>query len=165
MTDAWPVIAAGRGLPEGFELNANNGHDVGLYGADMWIGDHSYTWLTLAELLAYPWKETTAARVGVVSLARFAAKHTGGADYTGWSGGIYGPGITVIGRDEALVRLTGEGVAESDQSRVYVQDAWPVTAYEACRWWCDKVMPGLVRYAKEQKVSHDQVRLVMGFDS
>lgn len=94
----WPSIAPRRGLPGGFDPALEDDCD---------LGDHSFTWMTLTEVLAYDWKGTTAT-------------------------------------------FEREGT---------------VSAYDCCREWCDMTLPALVRQAEEWGVSHDDVRLVMGFDS
>ena len=45
-------IAAGRGIPEGasYEIDTSYLHD--------YLGDHSFTWVSLEELEAYPWDTT-----------------------------------------------------------------------------------------------------------
>lgn len=45
-------ISDPRGLPEGFEINEDYSRANGF-----WMGDHSYSWVTLRELLEYPWEE------------------------------------------------------------------------------------------------------------
>ena len=51
--DEWDdPIAAGRGIPEGtsYEIDTSHLHD--------YLGDHSFTWVSLDELEAYPWDST-----------------------------------------------------------------------------------------------------------
>ena len=48
----WPMISPPRGLPED--------HTAG----DEWLGDHSFTWLMLDEVLDYPWEANKVERSG-----------------------------------------------------------------------------------------------------
>jgi len=47
--DGLDPIAAERGLPDGTAYEDNAHEDNG------WLGDHSFTWVSLEELEAYPW--------------------------------------------------------------------------------------------------------------
>lgn len=43
-----------RGLPADFEVNAQGGVEA-MYGqANVWMGEHSFTWFTLDELIEWP---------------------------------------------------------------------------------------------------------------
>jgi hypothetical protein len=133
---------------------------------DYWMGDHSHTWMTLAELLAYPWKETRRKRRGVVTLDEYTRLKTeNGGRPNGWCGSTDGPGIVTITSEQADAQLLAGGLAVADGTRVHVEYWWGETAAEACSDWHDEIMPALVRWADEQKLTHDDVRLVMGFDS
>lgn len=154
----WPSIAVDRGLPSGVTPNDRE-HD---------LGDHSFTWMTLREVLAYPWDTTTITDEGVVPLTAFLARDPEaiGFPYEEWCGGIWGPRCVTLSADEARRQLASGGiVTQGEQTEIYVRDTWPITARQACEWWCNTILPAFVRQADEWGVSHDDVRLVMGFDS
>lgn len=148
----WPSIAPDRGLPE--DLDATDNEYEG-----KWLGDHSHTWLTLEELLAYPWT-TARNRVGVVTLEQFAERERTGVAYDTWIGDTWGPGIVTFTSDEVRA-----GVTAPLDARIHVRDSWPVTAAEACGRWHDTLLPAFQRFADEEGVTPNRVRLVMGFDS
>lgn len=47
--EGWEPIAKPRGLPDGFEIDDMECHKYG-YDKKKWLGDHSYSWVTLKEL-------------------------------------------------------------------------------------------------------------------
>lgn len=52
-------ISEPRGLPEDFEMK-QSGYEVdthSLWGHDVWMGDHSYSWLTLDEIRDHDYPE------------------------------------------------------------------------------------------------------------
>lgn len=50
-------ISTPRGLPEGFDVEQVAPDPECDEKEPRWLGDHSFSWLTLDELLAYDWKE------------------------------------------------------------------------------------------------------------
>lgn len=70
------------------------------YGAG-WLGDHSYSWLTLAELLGYDW-EQTAQYDGVITLYALKAWRAAGTNGpSSWCGSAGGGGIRYVGLSAA----------------------------------------------------------------
>ena len=68
--DGVTPIAEPRGLPDdigypvhGLEDPCDGDLYVDLEGGRKWMGDHSHSWLTLAELEAYPWDQELPFRV------------------------------------------------------------------------------------------------------
>lgn len=157
LEQGWPAIAPERGYPDAFD------HDCDMHDR-VWMGDHSHTWLTLAELFAYPWT-TTRQRVGLVTLEQFTQRLTTGTGYETWCGETSGPGIVTLPADVVRASLRGNGLAVADGVRVHVRDSWGVTAAEACEWWHDTLIPAFQRLIAEHGTTPDKVRLVMGFDS
>lgn len=76
-------IAEPRGLPDDLDYEVNeDGYVPALLNVDLyddeipdclWLGEHSYSWVTLAELDAYPWEEA------------LMQVHTNGWDDTSWT--------------------------------------------------------------------------------
>lgn len=65
------------------------------YGAG-WLGDHSYSWLTLRELLAYDWEQKTH-HSGVVSVAELKAwRYSGESGPSSYCGSIGGGGVRYV---------------------------------------------------------------------
>src|ERR1700684_1139747 len=62
--EGFDPIAESRGLPDGYTPDKYSSDDF-------WLGDHSYSWLTLREVFEYDYEQTTTL-CGVRSLAAFA---------------------------------------------------------------------------------------------
>lgn len=133
---------------------------------DVNLGDHSQSWLSLEELLAYDWNQTTT-HYGCLPLATFVDRieknKTGFPD--SYSGGISGPGIVLLSRADALTRLHGGGIAERKGEHVYVREEWTSTYAEAAGALYDRLVPNLKALAEREGVSPADVRIVFGFDS
>lgn len=142
----WPSIAPDRGLPDGIEVDDDE---------YPWLGDHSHTWLTVTELLAFDWHGTKQTHYGTVALDAY----TPGKRPTVWSGGVWGGNILTV--DESQV----DGLAVPEGMAVYVRQSWEWTAAEACGWFVDEYLPAFQRLCTELGKSPDDVRLVIGFDS
>lgn len=161
----WPSIAPNRGIPDDMAPIMDNDHTYSRDGVEVWLGDHSHTWMTWDEVRAYPWTETGRHYVGVVTLDAYLRRRGGGEAYQGWAGGITGPGIVTLERDAAEALLAGPGIVHDEGTRVHVRDRWPVTAAQACGEWHGTIMPAFERYLSEQFLAPTDLRLVMGFDS
>lgn len=61
-----------------------------------WIGDHSYSWITLAELLLNDWDQKTVHRGQVEPATWIEWKTSGSKEPKQWSVGHFGKGIRVI---------------------------------------------------------------------
>ena len=162
-------IAEPRGLPEdmseellrGVLLYEHNYDDAFASDDDMAIddfGDHSQSWVTLAELLAVNWDEG-ATQYGVIP---FPAWKPGEApkDYSAW---ISGGNIVIIdarNRDEFAVHLEAQRLADTGKE-VYVQIAWGETYKEAAGDLYTRLLPAL----KSLGGDPNDVRIVFGFDS
>jgi len=84
-------LAEPRGIPDDVS------DVVGRWARD---GDHSHSYATVAELLAYDWTRKTV-KTGIVHLAELARWKTRGHPES-WSGGIGGAGIEVFDADQAV---------------------------------------------------------------
>lgn len=155
--DCFVPVSEPRGLPEDLSAEIKQ-----LHNDDYDLGDHSFSWLLVSELLAYNWQQTIKNR-GVITweafLERMRAKDTSWPEsYSGW---ISGPGIVVITRQEALDKLNSTGLAVHKDTKLYVQEEWESTYAEAAGRFYSEVLPNL------QKLDADpnNVRIVFGFDS
>jgi len=137
---------------------------------DIWLGDHSFSWLTLDELLAYDW-DHGALRRGVVSLEDFEARvnehgqslplRADSHPYDHWSGAISGRGISTISALEALSLAQNGGIVAKDDERLHVRDEWVIPLRKQVSDFIDEVMPELEKLAPNPS----DVRIVFGFDS
>ena len=138
-----------RGIPEGFP---NDRVDD--------LGEHSFHWLTLRELVDYPHWDRRRVSLGVVRSAEVEKLRTGlNAPPEEYSGGILGPGIRTLSEADWL------RMGKPIDDRTYVQVSWGETyAYSAGRLYTH-LIPALRRWADDRQIAYDRVRLVFGFDS
>lgn len=155
-----PVVPERRGLPADLK-GVNTDYDTPFHS----LGDHSFHWLTLRELVDYPHWDKTRLTCGVVTSKWYAESWKGKEprvnDGPSYCGGVMGNGIRTF--DEASYLALGDAAPVDDKAHVSI--AWPESyAYSAGSWYTD-FLPALRRWADENKVSYDDVRLVFGFDS
>ena len=143
--NGWGIVPVSppKGLPEG--IDTDNGPD---------LGDHSYSWLTTDELLAYDWNQPIEQH-GVVAWserARWVDARTNGPG--AYCGGVSGYGVEIVAPEELDRRIA----ANDTHDRLYGRFAWTESLREAIgeKWFealdSLKEMPG-------------KVRIVFGFDS
>jgi hypothetical protein len=169
MGDAIQPIAEPRGLPTDCDprIRAQSAQ----WGAD----GHSHSWLTVAELMAFDWTQR-ATRRGIVNGPEFFAwarwREREGKPPESYCGGITGPGITHVGRDEmeamiAEVEAMSDGyrdtLAEVTQQldRVYTKVEWGqmCSTLDNGTFWSE-TMPYLLQLG-----APDDVRTVFWFDN
>ncbi len=152
--DAWPTIAAERGWPTDM-LPIVKPDD---YEADdhEYLGDHSFTWVRLAELETFPWDDIRRDLRGFVTPAAYAKLKDQGIHPSEWSSGISGPKIVCYTEDqwEAMNRTAPKDVD------AHIKASWSKTAREATNDWIGEVAPRL----REISQGRD-LRLIIGFDS
>lgn len=135
-------ISKPRGLPEGYAPP-----DVD--DEELWLGDHSHSWLTLAELLAYDIERCTTHQ-GVLSKAEWEAWDRKGPP-RGWCGDVMGPGV----------RIVSDEVARSgDEPFTYVRVHWGITYRQAGGIFWSDFVPALQKLG-----APENVRIIFGFDS
>lgn len=142
----WPTIAAGRGIPDGVDIEDKE---------FPWLGDHSHTWVTVAELLAFDWHGTAQRHTGIVPLAEYRP----GVRPTNWCGDIFGRNVLVV--EESQV----DGLEVVEGTEVHVRQYWDWSAADACGDFVTVTLPSLEQLCVELGNSPDAVRLVIGFDS
>lgn len=163
-TNPLTPIAEPRGLPADVTVD-----ECGETPDKLWLGDHSHSWLTLREIVAYDWDQTIT-RYGVVPLQKFKDRVVAHGDavpfaavgrpYEEWSGGISGPGIYTLDAEDALGRMRNGGIVEAPASRPHVRDCWTQPLRECVGDFLTRTVPAL------QSVGDlDDVRIVFGFDS
>ena len=150
-----------RGLPEDSPFYA-----TGEVDDHSWLGDHSFTWATLEELLNAPWEVEFKQR-GVVGYRGYREWKEKGLP-TSWSGDVCGPGVTIhpLEKFEQLysdAQASGyDALAEQVGSGDYttVEWVWQPIANCSFRKW--------VRWLRDDYLADRdprKVRVLMGFDS
>lgn len=179
--DGFKPIADPRGLPNGLTEYEKDGEDC-----EFWFGDHSYSWLTLAELLAYDWSQETNRRGWVT--AEVYADVLRMREWDRYEspkescGGISGPNIDHVSAQEMERKLTAidtEAKAEAKEvgdywsirktkmarlERTYAVLQWPVVYAEAAGTFYTRTIPRLIKLSTEVG-GPENVRIVFGFDS
>lgn len=157
-------VAPPRGLPGDLSPEVQRLIDDDFDEDDISLGDHSFSWLLVSELLAYDWDQIQTV-VGVVPIEAFQQRlekfgkefPAPAPPYESWSGGISGPNIHTI---DAKALIRGSTAINPPGARVHVSDAWRVPLRDRCKVFVDKVIPALQRVGDPT-----QVRIVFGFDS
>jgi len=152
----WPSIAPDRGFPDGFDpdktLPAANYPERG----NRYMGDHSFTWVSLDELKAFPWDATEACQYGVVTAEEYEQLTVDHARPHSYCGAVSGAGIRTYDPDTYRLAKSKGALA----AKPYVRMGWPETAREATGDWAGEVIPWLDTLAEGKPL-----RLVLGFDS
>ena len=150
-------IAEPRGIPKDFECDGDFIHPVPrleilgsrseYHGKDepleMWMGEHSHSWLTADEILAAPTPDKVW-QTGVVPREFFDA-WDGVNGPESWSGGISGKDVRVADSPTDV---------KEDSTHVRI---WWIKAADTLKYFTDEV--------RRLKELHGEVRLVFGFDS
>jgi hypothetical protein len=158
--EGWKPIDQPRGYPEDFQVDEDqHGNEPDEYGEGkgQWMGDHSHSWLTLAEMEA-KWSELQGAFyevVGVVERKHFEQTVAKGVMPREYCGGISGRNIVQVA-EEAVAA----GTAPKDWT--HVSHRWKVPATDRLSTMKDHmtIMRILQCYGKPE-----DVRIVFGFDS
>jgi hypothetical protein len=139
-------------------------------------GDHSESWVTLAELLAYNW-DRYARKTGVLDLVTYAEwRETGCVGQPKqWCGGISGPNVVTL--DEAKYLAASVGAYDDehqglgmpkvlrlpDGKEIHVRCCWSVSYKEAAGGLYSRLIPELQKLAGDGPA--EDVRIVFNFDS
>jgi len=158
--DGFKTMTSGqRGLPRDFEV------DEYLQNQDNPEHRHSHNWVSLKEVLDFPWKDLETKHRGYVGEWEFKAwlekGGTGGPN--SWSGGVGGPGVRHV--DVATMMGIVKGTIpreEGEEISYYCQLEWGETYWESCRLFCETTLPALEKLADS---APEDVRLVFWFDS
>jgi hypothetical protein len=154
-------IAMPRGLPADATAPVKKRSDE--WGED----GHSHSWLTLAELLAYDWDQTTI-NYGVMPLEIYKNYQATGK-LTTYSGGVWGENVLTISQDDGdalLAAERGEAVLTEDQATliagkdIYVQARWRESYRDAAASFLNETLPKLQALGEPA-----DVRIVFWFDN
>jgi hypothetical protein len=154
----WPVITEPRGLPSDLKI-INEQYTPGIKkGQEVWLGDHSHSWLVLSEIEDFMEKKLKGLKyqkTGVVDYETFQKIQKGEiTEPNEWCGDISGPNITVISQLEALNARKG----------THVRIQWFTDAMDTL-FTLRKTVERLREIAKTESPEPRDVRLVFGFDS
>lgn len=147
-------IAGPRGVPADFQINKHGYTNRWLRdrGEGVWLGDHSHSHATLAEIQAYAWDQPHR-KCGVVNAANYALFKERGAPEE--CGSIEGPGIRHVSNAE-MERTIAAGAT----TNLYTQISWTVPLRESIGegWFAFMDMLASIGAPAD-------VRIVFGFDS
>jgi hypothetical protein len=159
-----PYISSDRGIPD----------DVTPETLDVLSGEHSATWVTMAEIIDYDWKQQIH-QSGVITLRAYAALRGTGAAPRNWSGGIDGPNIATVTTQQAdaiLARHPLPLVAVPSEPNPFLDDGDPIDGiryYVRYRWTepLERYTEMFLQRMRElaSVVGEHECRLVMDFDS
>lgn len=164
----FPFISDHRGFPDDLS------EDVSSILHDKWGGDHSDTWVSLPELLAYDWS-VPITKVGVVSAKEFRLWDVAIYDKAPreWCNGMTGGGVVNLTNEEMRAMLKGkkweEIVAMStfenpkDGPMYYTRLEWQQTVAQCTPEIWTHILPDMLRMGRQ--FGDNNVRLVMNFDS
>ena len=161
--DSITPIAQPRGYPEDFAVNADDEHPItdrstlpAWRRAHMepdettyWMGDHSHSWLTGAEMLAWYANAPVVMHCGVLSREEYAGWDRQ-SEPEAYCGGIVGPRIVVI-------EDTPEAKAATPKW-THITVSWKQSLAEELGYFFDEVQRLMARFGED-------IRFVFGFDS
>lgn len=160
-------IATPRGLPTDLNVPSQvydeDGEEIG--GVDAFdFGDHSFSYLTLTEILSYGWDDINM-HCGVISFDEYVQRQreNNHEQPDTWSGDISGPGVRVIEESEARMMLEkiGNGTVVDPNIKWYVRIWWGHPIRNSMGTFLTRVVPALQKLDDNT----DNVRIVFGFDS
>jgi len=134
-----PSLSDHRGIPDDFVMNSDS-HPV--KDLNIWMGDHSYSWVTGEEILSA--SLGTVKRYGVISKEEYE-KWDKISQPQSWCGGITGRDV-VVSRPEEITDNT-----------THVEIEWDRDLKEDIEYFIKEVE----RLTKK----HGEIRFVFGFDS
>jgi hypothetical protein len=166
-------IAQGRGLPDWLDFDAEdyNNYTKDLYNkwfgtkyADpeekefgTWLGDHSYTYMTVNEILSWSGWDGFVKRGGVLEKDHYDETLAVDKDPEHWRGGIGGGSINVV--DEDVYKTLNTPYYDGKEI-THIKASWtdktPLKEYYS--WFIDEVTRIKTEYG-------DDVYLIVGFDS
>lgn len=156
MGDGWPSIAPNRGCPEGFNPESVAPDPQYKDEGPRYMGDHSFTWISLDELKAFAWDSVVSKLYGCVTGAEYERLSAVGDAPDSYCGGTSGPGIRVYEPADYLAAKGSRSLVE----KPYVRMSWHESARAATYDWPGTIIPWLDSLADGKPL-----RLVIGFDS
>ena len=158
--DGFDSISDGRGVPD----------DISDEAREALSDEHSATWFTLAEILAFDWDRSTKHRgcVSVGTFAKWDRMKEFNPQPEEWSGGCSGSSVKFISNDEMREVLKNEpelaketGIFPPSGLHTWIEWENSYTADTTQMW--TKILPKMLNLGRQY--GFDNVRLVMDFDS
>lgn len=125
-------------------------------GGRMWLGDHSHSWCSLSELIAFVEtvaKTSTVKLCGYVDYAEYQKAKAEGCDFSGWCGDVSGPSIVKV-HEKDLPSWEGR-----EPTHVFAE--WEKPVLDAS--WLQEIVVALQTVQSRCGVSAEDVRFVYGF--
>lgn len=155
-------IAYPRGLPDDISTELYEGTKT---DPALWLGEHTYSYLTLRELSDYDWEQECI----IYGYCRFE-------EYVLWKSGtdelpktycddIFAKSIVKIDEEYARKILDNPLANHADFKHHYVRFAASVPLNKVVGWFLENGLRGLKRLARKKRIGMDDVRIVFGFDS
>jgi hypothetical protein len=136
----------GRGLPKDFFLEKGE-----------FLGDHSFTHATVAEILQCDWN-VVFTETGYVDRSQYKDFKEKGYPRS-WCGDISGPNIN---KTDSLIEF------ETDPTFTHIRVNWQTTPLKDCYFYlfCDEILPRLTFETSHWDIYDlENLRIIMGFDS
>lgn len=125
---------------------------------DMGLGDHSHSWLTLAELLAFDWQQV-GIEMGIIDASEWVGLVRANAPRQSPRSYCQGVSGRVFEERAAAAEFFGASAREATRND-HVWHWWPTTYAEAAGGFYTRFLPLLQTLG-----APDDVRIVFGFDS
>ena len=152
-------ISQPRGLPEHLGIKETDWETSPAskrYFSSSDFGDHSFSWVTLSELINWDgWYKTLKLRGIVEKREWLRMKESGDGRPNEWCGGISGGDIAIVSPENANV----------DSNYTHVEFSWEVPFNETCatfKAWVDYLK---LKHGYRLEKDPAAIRLVFGFDS
>jgi len=152
-------IQMNRGLPTDLDViqppGVGDSYSYSLEYDGMWLGEHSFGYALLTELLNYNWKQTLP-EGGVLSIEQYRAWDKV-SEPSSYSSEAFG--VDLLSQEEAEALVPTE-----DQEHVYVYCSWEQPLSQACPYFTEWIN-SLKDYAIREDIHFNDIRFVFGFDS
>lgn len=153
--EGWEPIDEPRGLPEDFSCEEET-HTWDYSEKKKWMGEHSYSWVTLDELKKKldTYKDKSYEIHGVITVEEFN-KLKDGEKPDSWCSWTGGPGVVVVSEGDDLSNAT------------HVKAKWKVPALNNLTYLvnCVRHLELLRDISYYNNLPDEDVRMVFGFDS
>jgi len=166
--DDFNPISEPRGLPEWLEMDETEEY---IKDTDIWLGEHSFSFITLGELLDFDWLQEVTKR-GVVPLAeyrRWSKDRTIRMEYDfpsvaprEYSGDVSGPTVVI---HEDSPDLDIENLLGDVSQHHYVRCSWVEEYYRTTPLIWNTLIPQMLAQCKKDNTIYTRTYFVFGFDS
>lgn len=152
-------ISEPRGLPDdlGERTEYFGNTEVKTVFSEDDFGDHSFSWVTLTEIINWAGWDKTLEQRGYVELPEWKRMQETGTDPENWCGDVSGSGVRKVSAEYAL--------ANPDGDYNYVEVRWGTPFSDNCatfKAWVDYLK---LKYSWLLERDPAAIRLVFGFDS